>query len=103
MPCGAEQADDVKSEIPGVSELHLHLSEGGSGVLVQVNTSKAQVPDVPCDVGEDNGARQALQRVHPVAGPGITHQIGFAAIPDVEAVDSVKKNRKPDKGRFNCS
>ena len=77
-------------------ELQLHFAESRVGMDQDVYAAEAQMPGVPHDVAERDGAGPALQGEHPVAGPGIVGDVAFAAEPDVEAVERVVKNRQPD-------
>src|ERR1035438_6553555 len=51
---------------------------------------------MPDDVEESDAASPALQRVHPVAGPGIVDRIPLAAVPDVETIQRVECDGQPD-------
>src|SRR5207248_749647 len=55
---------------------------------------------MPADIGENHRASPALQAVHPIALPGIAGQISLAAIPDIEAVNTVKGDGQPDADCF---
>src|SRR5260370_1984 len=55
---------------------------------------------MPCDVGKNYCAGPALQRVHPIALPGIADDVSFTAIPDVETVEPMESNRQPDAEGF---
>src|SRR5580700_2054305 len=63
----------------------------------QMYAGEAQTKGVLHDVEESDDAGPALRGVEPVAGPRIFRDIGFAAIPDVDAVETVVENRDPDE------
>ena len=81
-------------------KLQLHFAESGVGMGQDVNAAEAQMPGVPHDVAEGDGAGPALESEHPVAGPGIVADVALAAEPDVEAVERVIKDRQPDPEQF---
>jgi len=49
------------------------------------------------DVDESDDAGPALCGIEPVAGPGIIGDVGFALIPDEDAVKSVVEDRNPNE------
>ena len=61
-----------------------------------VHPAEAQMPGVPHDVAEGDGAGPALQGEHPVSGPGIVGDVALAPEPDIEAIKRVVQNRQPD-------
>src|SRR6266849_3181668 len=63
---------------------------------VQIDSSKPHRPRMPDDVGEGNAASPALRRVHPVPAPGIRNRVPVAAVPDIESVERVERDRQPD-------
>ena len=81
-------------------KFQLHFAERGVGMGQDVNAAEAQVPGVPHDVAEGDGAGPALEGGHPVAGPGIVADIALAAEPDVEAVERMIKDGQPDPEQF---
>ena len=52
------------------------------------------------DIDEGDDAGPALRGIEPVAGPGIIGDIGFALIPDEDAVEAVVEDRNPDEKQF---
>jgi len=50
--------------------------------------------------GEGDAAGVALRRIHPVAAPRISDGIAVPAVPDVEAVQRVERDRQPDPKQF---
>src|ERR1041385_3340418 len=55
---------------------------------------------MPDDVKEGDPTRPALQCIHPVASPGIVADIHLTAIPDVEPIKGVKRDRQPNSDEF---
>ena len=100
VPGSAEDPNSVKRYGPGVLKFQLHFAEGCVGMSQDVNPAEAQVPGVPHDVAEGDGAGPALESEHPVAGPGIVADVTLATEPDVEAVKRVIKDRQPDSEQF---
>src|SRR5205085_8512574 len=82
MPGGGEESDEIEAELPGDGELALDFAERRSGMRVEIDAGEAQVPHVPSDVGEGDEAGPALERVHPVALPGVGDGGSITAIPD---------------------
>src|SRR5262249_53540377 len=60
------------------------------------HSAESQMPRVPGHVEECDRAGPALGRVHPVARRWILCDVTLAAIPDVETVQRVICNRKPN-------
>src|SRR4029078_831612 len=100
MPGSGEQSNEIERQLPGDYQLALDFAKGGAGMRVQVDAGKAQMPDVPADVGEGDDAGPALQGVHPVALPRIGGEIRFAAPPDIETEQGVEQDRQPNAEGF---
>lgn len=81
----------------------LHFSKCRTRIREQMHTAKAQMPGVPPHKEERDGARPALGRVHPVAGPWIFGNIAFTAVPDIEAVERVIQNWQPDSEKLESN
>src|SRR6202020_2361855 len=100
VPRGADQSDDIESEQERILYFCLHFAERGHGIVVQVRAGKPHGIGVPDDVKERDATRPALRCVHPIAGPRIIANVAVSAIPDVEAVESVKQDRQPNTEQF---
>src|SRR5579863_1322219 len=56
--------------------------------------------NVPAEEEKRDQAGPALESKHPIADPGILRNVNLAAIPDIESVEGVIKNREPDDANF---
>src|SRR5579864_4336641 len=96
MPRGGDQSDYVKEKQRRLKHFMLHFPERKSRIRVQVGPQEAHGRHMPRDVSEGNAAGPALCRVHPVASPGIGNRVSISAEPDVEAVERMVGDGKPD-------
>ena len=90
-------AIDVDGQHPGIGELHLHLVEGGAGILRQADAHEALPKHVLNDVGKGNQAGVALDKVHPVPRPGVIDDVRLAAQPDPDAIAAVIQDGQEDE------
>lgn len=95
MERGGDNANDHKSEKPGIGEIPRDGSVGGTAV-----GEPAFGVEMPADVDEGDETGVALERVQPIFDPGIGGDVGIAAEPDVDAVEAVVKNGKEYEGPF---
>ncbi len=100
MPGSGDDADRIKGHHPRILKFSLNLGERLKGVRWQVYAGEAQMISMLHHVGERDDAGPALRSVEPVAGPGISADVGLALIPNVDAVEAVVKNRNPDEEQF---
>src|SRR5882672_10128761 len=96
VPRSRDQPRNIKKEKGCLEHFPLHLAERCVRVSVQIDPGKAHRPRMPNDVGKSDAAGPALRRVHPVAAPGIGDRVSVAAVPNVETVECVKRDRQPD-------
>ena len=63
----------------------------------QVHAREAQGVSVLHHVDERDNAGPALRGVEPVTSPRVIGNVGFALIPNINAVEAVVEDRNPDK------
>src|SRR5580704_18107923 len=68
-----------------------------------MDAREAQMPGVPDDVGEGDATGPTLRGVKPVTAPRIFGHVAIAAVPDVEAVASVKQDGQPDAEQLQAN
>src|SRR5580704_218084 len=78
-------------------EFALYLGESIHRVRGQVYTGEAQRICVLDHIDEGDNSRPALRGIKPVALPRVCAEVGVAAPPDVNAVQSVVEDRNPDE------
>src|SRR6478609_919421 len=100
MPRRGDDPDQIKHPIPPVLKLDLHFVKRGIGMREQVCSGKTHGVGVPEDVNKGDAAGPALRGIHEISRPGIIADVGFAAEPDVEPVQSVIQKRNIDADRF---
>src|SRR5579884_89394 len=100
VPRRADDRNDIKRQHPGIHQFLLNFAESGAGILKQSGSAESQVIHVLDDVGEGNDSRPALGRVHPIPLPRVSDYVRLAAIPDVDSIQSVIKNRNVDEAPF---
>jgi len=96
MEGAGEDANQSEGEEPGIHEEVLDFFVGGTPV-----GGPALRVEMPGDVNESEEAGVALRGVEPVPYPGIGGYVGFAAQPDVDAVEGVEKHREKNGGPFD--
>src|SRR5437016_4079960 len=97
VPGSRYDGDRIKSNDPGILEFHLYLGKSNGRLSENMRSVETQMPDVISHVEERDRTGPALGCIHPIAHPGIVADVGFSAIPDVKAVQSVKRDGNPDK------
>ena len=91
-----DDSDYVECKIVGI----LHRV-GDIGIGGHAAGGEALDPDMPADEEEGDDAAPALQDVEPVGHPGVAESVGFALPPNIEAVETVEKDGKPDAQGFD--
>src|SRR5450755_2959007 len=97
MPGSGDDANRIESDHPRILKFRLYLGKRLHGMRRQMHAREAQKPSVLHHVGERDDPRPALRSVQPVTGPRISRNIRITLIPDVDAIETVIKNRNPDK------
>ena len=97
VPADGDHGNHVDGEHPWVGEFVLDFGKGHAGIVGQIGAGETLADDVLNDVEERDEAGVALGEVHPVASPGVVNDIGFAAQPDVDAIDAVIEDGQEDK------
>ena len=100
VPADGDHGDDVEGQDPGIRKFCLHLVKRHARIVGQVRAHETLGGHVVADVNECEDAGPALRGVHPVAGPGVIHDVRSAAEPNEDAVDGVVSDGNENENPF---
>src|SRR5215469_957465 len=96
VPGGRDKSDDVERHQPRILYFASDLRKRGSWVIVEVDSREPHRVGMPDDIDERDTAGPALERVHPIATPGIGCGVRISAEPDIKTVEAMVCDGKPD-------